>query len=64
MLPSRVQTKRAGLVNMSPLDKTNRVHYREAQEKAFHQVCHDIIDIHDNSPLILTVLKQNGFAIQ
>jgi len=46
---------------MSPLDKTNHAQYREAQERALRRVCHDIIDTHDNSPPILTVLYQNGF---
>ena len=46
---------------MSLLDKTNHAQYREAQEQALRRVCHDIIDIHGNSPPILTVLQQNGF---
>ena len=46
---------------MDPLDKTNRAQYREAEEQALRQVCHDIIDTHDNSSPILTVLHQNGF---
>ena len=48
---------------MSPLDKTNHARYREVQEQALRRVCHDIIDTHDNSPLILTVLYQNGFEM-
>ena len=47
---------------MSPLDKTNRAQYREAQKQALRRVCHDIIDTHDNISFpIITVLQQNGF---
>ena len=46
---------------MSSTTEINWTQYWEAENTAFPRICHDIIDAHDNSPPILTVLHQNGF---